>query len=71
MKSLQYDVQFKPKAVKDIGRLSSRIQARVLAKIEEMSDNLKGDVKRSTLSCRMKISLKSKRNSAITRIFVA
>jgi mRNA interferase RelE/StbE len=45
---LRYDVQFKPRAVRDIGRLPSRIQAQVLARIEEMSDDLKGDVKRLT-----------------------
>jgi mRNA interferase RelE/StbE len=34
--------------VRDIERLPSRIQAQVLARIEEMSDDLKGDVKRLT-----------------------
>ena len=45
---MQYDVRFKPRAVRDIERLPSRIQAQVLARIEEMSDDLKGDVKRLT-----------------------
>ena len=45
---MRYDVQFKPRAVRDIERLPSRIQAQVLARIEEMSDDLKGDVKRLT-----------------------
>jgi mRNA interferase RelE/StbE len=45
---MKYDIQFKPKAVKDIEGLPSRIQGRVLARIEEMSDNLKGDIKRLT-----------------------
>ena len=45
---MQYDIQFKPKAVRDIEGLPLRIQARVLARIEEMSDDLKGDVKRLT-----------------------
>jgi mRNA interferase RelE/StbE len=48
VKPLRYDVQFKPRAVRDIERLPSRIQARVIARIEEMSDDLKGDVKRLT-----------------------
>jgi len=48
VKSLRYDVQFKPRALRDIERLPSRIQAQVLARIEEMSDDLKGDVKRLT-----------------------
>jgi len=45
---MKYDIQFKPKAVKDIEGLPSSIQGRVLARIEEMSDNLKGDIKRLT-----------------------
>lgn len=45
---MRYDVQFKPRAVRDIERLPSRIQAQVLARIEEMSNDLKGDVKRLT-----------------------
>ncbi len=45
---MRYDVRFKPKAVKDIESLPSRIQGRVLARIEKMSDDLKGDVKRLT-----------------------
>lgn len=46
--TMKYDVQFKPKAVKDIEDLSTRIRERILARIEEMSDDLKGDVKRLT-----------------------
>jgi mRNA-degrading endonuclease RelE of RelBE toxin-antitoxin system len=38
---MKYDIQFKPKAVKDIENLPSRIQGRVLAQIEEMSDIFK------------------------------
>lgn len=34
--------------MRDIERLPSRIQAQVLARIEEMSNDLKGDVKRLT-----------------------
>jgi len=34
--------------VRDIERLPSRIQAQVLARIEDMSNDLKGDVKRLT-----------------------
>jgi mRNA interferase RelE/StbE len=45
---MRYKIQFKPRALKDIEDLPSRIQARVLARIEEMSDDLKGDVKRLT-----------------------
>jgi mRNA interferase RelE/StbE len=45
---VRYDVQFKPRASRDIEALPSRLQTRVLARIEEMSDDLKGDVKRLT-----------------------
>jgi mRNA interferase RelE/StbE len=45
-----YGVQFKPKAVKDMEGLPSRIQTRVLERIEETSDDLRGDVKRLTNS---------------------
>jgi len=42
---MRYDVQFKPRAVKDIKGIPTRMQSRVLMKIEEMSDGLRGDVK--------------------------
>ena len=45
---MRYDVQFKPRALRDMEDLSSRIRARLLARIEEMSNDLKGDVKRLT-----------------------
>ncbi|MCX5804378.1 MAG: type II toxin-antitoxin system RelE/ParE family toxin [Proteobacteria bacterium] len=45
---MKYNIKFKPRAVKDIEAFHSRIQGRILDKIEEMSDNLRGDVKRLT-----------------------
>jgi mRNA interferase RelE/StbE len=45
---VKYDVHFKPKAVKDIESLPPKMQTRILARIEEMSDNLKGNVKHLT-----------------------
>jgi len=45
---MRYDVQFKPRAVRDIERLPSRTQAQILAGIDEMSNDLKGDIKRLT-----------------------
>jgi mRNA interferase RelE/StbE len=45
---MKYNVQFKPKAVKDIERLSSRMQLQITKAIEAMSVDLKGDVKRLT-----------------------
>jgi mRNA-degrading endonuclease RelE of RelBE toxin-antitoxin system len=43
---MKYNIEFKPRAVKDIATFPSRIQARILARIEEMSNTLSGDVKR-------------------------
>ena len=45
---MKYDVQLKPGAVKDIKGLPTHVQSRVLAKIETLSRDLKGDVKRLT-----------------------
>ena len=45
---MKYNIEFKPRAVKDIATFPSRIQARILARIEEMSNTLSGDVKRLT-----------------------
>ncbi len=45
---MKYSLQFKPRAVKDIESLSSKLQSRIIKKIEEMSENLKGDVKHLT-----------------------
>ena len=45
---MRYDVQFKPKAVRDIEGLPSRIKMRILAQIEKMSNDLEGDVKKLT-----------------------
>jgi mRNA interferase RelE/StbE len=45
---MPYDVQFKPRALKDIERLPPRIQGQILAGIDGLSDDLKGDVKRLT-----------------------
>ncbi|MFA6008792.1 MAG: type II toxin-antitoxin system RelE/ParE family toxin [Desulfobacteraceae bacterium] len=43
-----YDVQFKPRAVKDIEKISSRMQTKVIKGIEMLGNNLAGDVKRLT-----------------------
>jgi mRNA interferase RelE/StbE len=45
---MKYAVDFKPRAVKDLARLSTVHQKRLLAKIETMADNLQGDVKKLT-----------------------
>jgi mRNA interferase RelE/StbE len=45
---MQYAVQFKPRAVKDIEKLSSQLQTKIINGIEIMTDDLMGDVKRLT-----------------------
>ena len=45
---MQYTIEFKPAAVRDLRRLSPPVTKRVLNKIEGMRDNLAGDVKRLT-----------------------
>lgn len=45
---MRYDIQFKPRAIKDIEDLPYNIQIQILSHIEKMSDNLIGDVKRLT-----------------------
>ena len=39
---MAYDIQFKPKAIKDVESLSAHIQKRILTRIEDMSNDLKG-----------------------------
>jgi len=45
---MKYDIQFKPRAVKDIEKLPSRVQTNIIKDIEVMSVDLSGDVKRLT-----------------------
>lgn len=45
---MKYNIEFKPRAVKDIEAFPSRIQQRILAGIEKMGNNLSGDVRRLT-----------------------
>ena len=45
---LTYDIQFKPRAIKDLADLPARVQTRILAKIEALRVDLRGDVKRLT-----------------------
>ena len=37
---MKYSIEFKPRAVKDIKAIPSDTQARIVEKIEKMSDNL-------------------------------
>ena len=43
-----YDIQFKPRALKDLAALSAKDSGRVLRKIEQLRHNLAGDVKHLT-----------------------
>jgi len=45
---MEYDVRFKPRAVKELERLASQDRSRILQGIEQMRDGLKGDVKHLT-----------------------
>lgn len=45
---MKYSIQIKPRAVKDVEILPPKIQTRIIKRIEDMSDNLKGDIKHLT-----------------------
>jgi mRNA interferase RelE/StbE len=45
---MQYEIEFKPKAVRDLESLDREVARRILGKIERMKENLAGDVKRLT-----------------------
>lgn len=45
---MQYEVVFRPRSLKDLDGLSPDVAARIVGKIHDMSDDLKGDVKRLT-----------------------
>lgn len=43
-----YQIQFKPKAIKDLKKITSSERDKIIGKIELLSDNLTGDVKKLT-----------------------
>ncbi len=43
---MTYQIEFKPQAYKDLKRIPVQDQKRIIGRIEDLSDNLKGDVKR-------------------------
>jgi len=45
---VKYEVEFKPKAIKDLAKLSADFQNRIITKIEIMQDDLQGDIKKLT-----------------------
>jgi mRNA interferase RelE/StbE len=46
--SVNYHIDFKPRALKDVKKLPKADQRRVMATIEELQDDLSGDVKKLT-----------------------
>jgi mRNA interferase RelE/StbE len=45
---MNYPINFKPKAIKDLQAIDLRDRARIFEKAEAMQDNLVGDVKKLT-----------------------
>ena len=45
---MEYQIDFKPRAIKDLNSLSAENSSRILAKIEALKTDLAGDVKRLT-----------------------
>lgn len=45
---MQYQIEFKPKAIKDLQKIPVNDRERIINKIEAMQDDLQGDVKRLT-----------------------
>lgn len=43
-----YEIELKPRALKDLKALPRQTRRRIVAKIEELADDLAGDVKRLT-----------------------
>ena len=45
---MQFQIEFKSRAIKDLRDLDADTKARIVSKIEGLEDNLAGDVKRLT-----------------------
>ena len=45
---MQFQIEFKSRAIKDLRALDTDTKARIVSKIEGLEDNLAGDVKRLT-----------------------
>ena len=45
---MEFEIEFKPKAIKDLDSLHTDIAKRVVEKVARLSHNLEGDVKRLT-----------------------
>jgi mRNA interferase RelE/StbE len=45
---VNYDLRFKPRSVKDLKKLPAKLRRRIIEKVEEMTEDLAGDVKQLT-----------------------
>ncbi|MGH8564828.1 MAG: type II toxin-antitoxin system RelE family toxin [Gammaproteobacteria bacterium] len=45
---MKYDLSFKPRSVRDLKKLPAECRRRIIQKIEEMTEDLAGDVKQLT-----------------------
>lgn len=45
---MQYNIEFKPRAIKDLKSLTLREREKIVAKVEALQTDLAGDVKRLT-----------------------
>jgi mRNA interferase RelE/StbE len=45
---MKYSIEFKPAAVKDLKKVDRKKAVKIVAKIEELENDLKGDVKKLT-----------------------
>jgi mRNA interferase RelE/StbE len=45
---MEYTIEFKPKAIKDLDSLQPDIAKRIVEKVSRLAQNLEGDVKRLT-----------------------
>ena len=46
--NMQYEIRFKPRSIKDGKKIPEKTLARIFEKIEDLQDDLSGDVKRLT-----------------------
>ncbi|WP_246605483.1 type II toxin-antitoxin system RelE family toxin [Sphaerospermopsis torques-reginae] len=59
---MQYQIEFKPKAIKDLQKIPVNERERIINKIEAMQDDLQGDVKRLTNGQANSLSKYNQRN---------
>ena len=45
---MQYEIEFKPKSIKDLKKIDRKYQKIILEKIEKLSYNMSGDIKKLT-----------------------